>query len=118
MNLDVSNLEEYYQHNSTCSLYNYAIPVVENLATHDVSPDAPTVLIAFVTEPIVSQNLCIKVMRFKGWMMDMRLWALEKEEAVMVDKLLSASQTIEDNDIFSVRAVSQLAFSQFPLKYI
>lgn len=40
-------------------------PVIENLTAHNMPPDPPAVLVALVPQPMVSQQLCIKVMRLE-----------------------------------------------------
>lgn len=46
-------------------------PVIKDLTPHDMPTNAPTVLIPLLPEPMVSQQLCIEVMRLKRRMMDM-----------------------------------------------
>ncbi len=56
------------------------LPVIENLTTHYMSSHTPAVLISFLPEPVVAQDLCIKVMSLKRRMMDVRFWSLEEKE--------------------------------------
>jgi len=60
-------------------------PVVKNLTAHHVPPDAPAVGVPLVAQPVVTQNLRVKVVRLEGRVVDVHLWTLEKEEAVVVD---------------------------------
>jgi hypothetical protein len=48
------------------------LPVIEDLATHDMSPNAPAVGPAFVAEPIVAQDLGIEVVRLERGVVDVR----------------------------------------------
>jgi hypothetical protein len=63
------------------------IPIIKDLAAHDMSSHTPTVLVAFVAEPVVAQHLCVKIMCFKRGVMDMAFRSLEEEETVVVDEL-------------------------------
>lgn len=85
------------------------IPVIKDLAAHDVPSDAPAVLITLVPQPIVPQDLGVKIVRLKGRVVDVELWALEKKEGVMVDLLVSAVETEEDGYIFAFVVVDELA---------
>lgn len=38
------------------------LPIIEYLTSHNVTPNTPTILIAFVTEPVMAKDLCIEVM--------------------------------------------------------
>lgn len=42
------------------------IPIVKYLTTHDMSTNSPAILIPLLPKPVVSQQLGVKVMRFKG----------------------------------------------------
>jgi hypothetical protein len=81
-------------------------PVVKNLASHNMSPYAPAVLVTFLPEPIMSKDLSIKIVRLERGVMDMSLWTLKEEEAMMVDQLFTPRKAVEDNDIFPIWSLS------------
>jgi uncharacterized lipoprotein YmbA len=60
-------------------------PIIKDLTAHDMSADTPAVVIALVPQPIMTKNLNVKVVRFKGAVVNMALWTLEKEEGMMID---------------------------------
>lgn len=65
-------------------------PIIKDLAPHDVPTYTPAVLIALMSQPVVTKDLGVDVVRFKGRMVDVAFWALEEEEGVMVDPLVTA----------------------------
>lgn len=73
-----------------------------------MTPNAPTAFVALMSQPVVSQDLSVKVMRLKGGVMNMGLWSLEKEKAVMIHQVISAIEAIESNHVVSFWVVSQL----------
>lgn len=85
-------------------------PVVKDLAAHDVAADAPAVLVALVAQPVVAQDLGVKVVRLKGRVVDVALGALEEEEAVVVDLFVAAVQPEEDGYVFVFVVVVELFF--------
>ena len=70
--------------------------------------DTPTVLIALVPQPVVTQNLSIKVVCLKGRVMNMHLWAFEEKEAVVVDLDVATVQSEEDGDILAGIVMDEL----------
>lgn len=56
-----------------------------------MSTDTPAILVSFFTQPVVSQELDVEVLRLEGRVMDVRGRALEEKEAVVVDGSLSAA---------------------------
>jgi predicted transcriptional regulator len=61
-----------------------------------VAPDAPAVLIAFVAQPVVAEDLGVEVVRLEGRVVHVRLGPLEEEEAVVVDALGAAVEAEKD----------------------
>lgn len=64
--------------------YRTYVPVIEDLTTHDVSPYAPAVLPSFLPQPVVSQNLNIKIMDLETAVVNMPLWPLEDKKDVVI----------------------------------
>lgn len=85
-------------------------PVVKDLAAHDVAADAPAVLVALVSQPVVAQDLRVKVVRLKGGVVHVALGALEEEEAVVVDLFVAAVQPEEDGYVLVGVVVVELFF--------
>lgn len=83
-------------------------PVVKDLAAHDVSPDTPAVGIALVAEPVVAEDLGVKVVRLKGRVVDVHLGPLEEEEAVVIHQLVAPIQAEEDRDVDAGVVMDQL----------
>lgn len=73
-----------------------------------MAPDAPAVSVPLLAQPIVTQDLGVKVVRLERGMMDMHLGAFEKEEAVVVDELVAPVETEEDGDVDVVVVVHKL----------
>lgn len=69
MNPDGSNLgvNQYYDH----SYRREHAPVIKDLASHDMPTNTPAILISLLPEPMVAQQLRIKIMRLERRMMDM-----------------------------------------------
>lgn len=63
------------------------IPVIEDLASHDMSSDSPAILVTFLAQPVMPKGLCVKVIGLVGRMVDVRLGTFEEEEAMVVHKL-------------------------------
>ena len=74
-----------------------------------MSTHTPTVLVALVTKPIVAKNLGVKVMCLKRTMVNMRLWPLKEEEAVVINGNIPTIQASEGGDIISMTIVYDLA---------
>ena len=85
------------------------IPVIENLTPQYMSPDAPTILIALLDQPIVSEHLGVKIKHLEGRMMHVHFGTLEEEEAVVVDELLAAVQMHECHDVAALTVVQHVA---------
>lgn len=49
-----------------------------------MSSHAPAILIAFMTKPVMSQLLGVKIVRLEGRVVNVRFGTFEKEEAVVV----------------------------------
>ena len=84
------------------------LPVIEDLAAHDVAPDAPAVGVPLLAEPVVAQHLGVKVVRLERRVVDVHLGALEEEEAVVVDQVVAAVQAEEDGDVDLFVVVDEL----------
>lgn len=84
-------------------------PIIEDLTPHDVSTYTPAVLVALVPQPVVTEDLGVKVVCLKGRVMNMALWTLEEEEGVVVDLLATAVEAEEDCFIFAASIVNELA---------
>jgi hypothetical protein len=83
-------------------------PVVKDLAAHDVAPDAPAVLVTLVAQPVVAQDLGVKVVRLKRGVVHVALGALEEEEAVVVYFFVAPVQAEEDGYVLVVVVVVEL----------
>lgn len=83
-------------------------PVVKDLAAHYVAPHSPAVLIAPVPKPVVTKDLGVKVMRLEGRVVDVALWALEEEEAVVVNPLIASIKPEEDCHVFACSVMNKL----------
>jgi hypothetical protein len=86
-------------------------PVVEDLATHDMSSHAPAVFVALLAQPVVTKDLRVKVMGLVRCVVDVELGALEEEKDVMVYQLLSAVQPEEGRVVLTRVVVNQLSMS-------
>jgi hypothetical protein len=82
-------------------------PVIEDLASHNMSSHAPTVLPPLMPQPVMTKNLRVKVMCLKARMMDMALRAFEEEKAVVVHELLAAVKSAEAIEVASGGIVDQ-----------
>jgi hypothetical protein len=72
--------------------WNYqrvCLPVIKDLTSHNVPPNTPAILVSLANQPVVSQNLGIKVMDLERRVVDMKSWALEKEERVMLNEFVA-----------------------------
>lgn len=83
-------------------------PVIENLAAHHVSSNTPTVLITLMTEPVVTEHLSVKVVRFEGRVVDVHLGTFKEEEAVVVHKVVSAVESEKDSLVDTFIVVDKL----------
>lgn len=83
-------------------------PVVEDLAAHNVAAHAPAVLVALVAQPVVAQDLGVKVVGLEGGVVHVALGALEEEKAVVVDLLVAAVQPEEDGYVLVFVVVVEL----------
>lgn len=88
------------------------LPVINDLAPHDMSPYAPAVLPSFLSEPIMSQYLCVEIVGLEGRMMYVRFGPFKEEETVVVDQLLSAVQAAEGVAVFPGGQVNELAWKE------
>lgn len=60
-------------------------PIVENLRSKNVTPNAPDRLVAFLRQPLVSQVLGIIIMNLEGAVMNVGRWRVcTQEEAVVI----------------------------------
>jgi hypothetical protein len=64
-----------------------------------MSSYTPAVLIAPVAEPVMAQNLCVKIVCFEGGVVNMGLRSLKEKEAVMINHLRSSVQMQESGYI-------------------
>lgn len=62
MNFDGSNLQLLLVHPDRIESGAKRIPVIEDLTAHDVTANPPTILVASVPQPVVTQDLCVEVM--------------------------------------------------------
>jgi hypothetical protein len=53
-----------------------SLPIIEYLAPHDMPSNSPAVLIALVSQPVMSKHLSVKIMRLKRGVMHMHLRSL------------------------------------------
>lgn len=83
-------------------------PVVKDLAAHDVPADAPAVGVPLVTQPIMTQNLGVEVVRLEGGVVHVHLWPFEEEEAVVVYQLVAAVKAEEDCFVYTFFVVHEL----------
>lgn len=75
-----------------------------------MSAYAPAILITLLSKPAVTQKLGIKVVSLKGRMVNVALGPFEKEEAMVVHKLLAAGQVKECRHVSAVVVIHQLRF--------
>lgn len=73
-----------------------------------MSSDAPAVLVALGTQPIVTQKLGVKVVGFIRGVVNVVLGTLEEEEAVVVHELLAAVEVEEGCDVAAGGVVDEL----------
>ena len=59
-------------------------PVIKYLTSHNMPTNTPAILIALLPEPMVTQQLRIKIMRLERRMMDVRFGPFEHEEAMVI----------------------------------
>lgn len=69
---------------------------------------APAVPVALLPQPIMAQHLRIEIMRLKRRVMYVKLRALEKEEAVVVDRLVAAIKADKCVNVPAFGVVDQL----------
>jgi len=74
-------------------------PVIEDLTPHDMPTHAPTILILFLGQPVVSQHLNIEIEHLKGGMMDVKFRTFEEEKAVVVNPLTAAIEVQEGDNV-------------------
>lgn len=87
---------------------NKDVPIVENLTPQNMPPDAPAILIPFLDEPVVPDDLGVKVKDLEGGVVDVVFGALEEEEAVVVDEFVPAVQVHEGGDVGAGGVVQQV----------
>lgn len=73
-----------------------------------MSPDAPTILIPLLDQPIVPEHLRVEIKHLEGRMMHVHFGPLEEKEAVVVDELLAAVQVHECGDVAALAVVQQV----------
>lgn len=83
-------------------------PIVKDLTAHDVPANTPAVLVALLAQPIVTQDLGVKVVRLERRVVDVHLGPFEKEEAVVVNLLRPPVQAEEDCNVLFFLIVGQL----------
>lgn len=83
-------------------------PVVENLAPHNVSTHPPTIGVTLLAEPVMAENLGIKVVSLEGGMVDVHLGTLEEEEAVVVYPFFATVEAQEDGFVDALVVVDEL----------
>lgn len=64
-------------------------PVVKNLAAENVSPNAPAVLVALLSKPVVAEDLGVEVVRFERGVVNPVRSSLGKKEDVVVYFLIA-----------------------------
>lgn len=86
------------------------VPVVEDLAAHDVPADSPAVLVILLRQPRVAEHLDVEIEDLEARMVHVEHGALEKEKRVVVDILQPEVQVQERHDVLlGVRIVHQVA---------
>lgn len=84
-------------------------PVVKDLTTHNMPSHTPTVLIALVPQPIMTQHLGIVVVRLKAAVVHVRCaWALKEEETVVINLFSALVETEKDCNVFTGLVVDEL----------
>lgn len=85
-------------------------PIIKDLTSHDMAAYAPTKLVTLFSQPVVAQDLGVKIVRFERGVVDVELGALKEEEAVMVDEFLATCQAEKHGDalVLIVRGVDEL----------
>jgi hypothetical protein len=83
-------------------------PIIEDLTSHDMPSNTPAILPPLVSQPVVPEHLRIEIMRLETRMMDMTLWPLEEEKAVVVDQLLPAVESAKAVEIATGGIMDQL----------
>lgn len=93
-------------------------PVIKDLTTHDVSPNAPAILPTFMPQPVMTQHLRVKIVRFEARVMDMTLGAFEEEKAMVVDKLLPTVKSAECVEVAAGGIVDQLRWEEVEMSCV
>lgn len=83
-------------------------PIVKNLTTHNMPSYTPAIFITLVAKPIMTQDLSVEIVSFKGCMVDMGLGSLKEEETMMVHQLFPSCKTIKGNNVLPFWIVSKL----------
>jgi hypothetical protein len=98
---------------SICIMLNHiprgVPPVVEYLASEDMSTDAPNRLIALLCKPLMPQSLGVEVMHLEAAVVHVRFTTRGKggqEHCVMIDKILAPIDVCEHCDVPTGRAVT------------
>lgn len=84
------------------------VPIIENLTPQYMSAHAPTILIAFLDQPIVPEHLGVEIKHLERRMVHVRFGPLEEKEGVVVDKLLATVQVHECGDVAAFCVVQQV----------
>lgn len=86
------------------------LPVIEDLAAHDMPAHTPAVLPTLVPQPVVTQHLGVEVMCLEGRVVDVgSSGPFKEEEAVMVHKVFSSVQSEKDGHVHTLLVVYQFA---------
>lgn len=75
-------------------------PVIKNLRSQNVPPNAPHSLIPLIRKPLVAQFLGIEVVDLERTVMHVRGWVRGHEKGVVVDVGGAAVDVCEEGDVF------------------
>lgn len=71
------------------------LPIVEDLAAHDVPTYTPAVLPTLAPQPIVAEHLRVEVVCLERRVVDMADGTFEEEKSVVVDELVASIEPVE-----------------------
>lgn len=73
---------------------------------------APAVLVSPFLQPVVAEDLQIKIVHLERRVVDVAFWTFVEEEAMMVDELIATVEVEERRHVFSRRVMYELSKSQ------
>lgn len=78
-----------------------------------MAANAPAVLITLVSQPVMTEYLCVEIVRLERGVVNVRSSrSLKEEKCVMVDSLLAAVKAHEDGHILALLVVVQLTVNE------